>query len=205
MLVQEAHRAVQEENRGIPILAAKTLRDMGRRDESYDQLERTIALNPKHADGYTLRGQFLLFDQLEQLVQRTTPMRNEDKRLVIDSFQRAFELEPLRLSRGGWARTGLPYVRRGCGAAGGAVGEAARRSNGQDLDQPGVRHNRQSVVYQVRHLAASQEGSPLLKMRVLLQRIHGRQPSDGARLPGRCRAVATKRAVTCSSVLPSAS
>ena len=41
-----------------------------------------------------------LFDQLEQLVQRTTPMRNEDKRLVIDSFQRAFELEPLRLSRG---------------------------------------------------------------------------------------------------------
>ena len=112
-LVQEAHRAVQEENRGIPILAAKTLRDMGRRDESYEQLERTIALNPKHADGYTLRGQFLLFDQLEQLVQRTTPMRNEDKRLVIDSFQRAFELNPYDFH----AADGLALVYRTSGAA----------------------------------------------------------------------------------------
>jgi hypothetical protein len=55
---------LQETHRGIDGMAAMKLRDMGRHAESYQRLEQAIALNPKHADGYTNKGQFMLLDAL---------------------------------------------------------------------------------------------------------------------------------------------
>ena len=55
---------LQHTHRGIAGMAASTLRDLGRHEEAYRRLEDAIDLNPKHADSYTNRGQFMLLDAM---------------------------------------------------------------------------------------------------------------------------------------------
>lgn len=55
---------LQEAHRGIAGMAASKLRDMGRNDEAYRRLDEAIAFNPKHADSYTNKGQFMLLDAM---------------------------------------------------------------------------------------------------------------------------------------------
>ena len=55
---------LHQTNRGIAGNAASKLRDMGRHQDAYRRLDEAIALNPKHADSYTQKGQFMLLDAM---------------------------------------------------------------------------------------------------------------------------------------------
>lgn len=55
---------LHQTNRGIAGHFATKLRDMGRHQESYRRLDEAITLNPKHADSYTQKGQFMLLDAM---------------------------------------------------------------------------------------------------------------------------------------------
>ena len=65
---------LHQTHRGIAGNAAIKLRDLGRHQDAYRRLDEAIALNPKHADSYTQKGQFMLLDALcDRLCIRVCP------------------------------------------------------------------------------------------------------------------------------------